>query len=767
MLSGIHCDEQQPPADVSKERGFGSVLRLSAFVSQKWGVYLSSECVNEESLKESSGSVDADANFSLTIEKPGDLSSLRWVQAPNGPEYDTDVVFSALNFKDVMYSFGKIQMKKPSFGLEFSGYDRDGKRRVMGIGTSSCIARRTKSVLRWDVPTSMTLEEAATVPVVYLTAAYALFEKAQLEKGDSVLVHAGTGGIGHAAIHLCQKRGIKVYATCAPHKRQYLVDYFGLDIQDIGSSRDTSFRELIFERTNGQGVTCVLNSLSGVLLDASLELVADHGHFCEIGKYDLQSNTKIGLKVLEKNVSYHAIELSYMFEHPRYSRKLQSMMTELLEKDEVAPLPVEVFAPENVTEGLRFLSSGKHRGKVLIGSMREFATSLHSAVSLNKSKQLSPQFHTSGRHIITGGLGGFGLELARWLLEKGAEHVVLTSRSGSLRSGWQRFRFNALLPKVSVSTVGCEDSLEDCATLLTLGLPASADSIISAPDSTVPLAGVWHVAGILQDTLFANMDQEKWNSVNKVKANGIRNLDEVLQGPNYADKGILFVGWSSVSALLGNAGQTNYAHANSVIDSVMNQRARAGLLGLSVQWGAIGSVGMLAQKDLDTRLSFGTATDRSLLVQSLDDSLTALGRLLATGFQGTVSCCRLEKNKVETVDGMSSANSVEATMSKMAEILGGEASDYDLHTPLRKFGLDSLSQIELVNWINANVKVRVTPAFISDTLSISGLLAYMTEHSLVAAPKAAPAEDVKQNNKIISEVDSTIIPATKNFGKCA
>merc|ERR1711884_394887 len=111
----------------------------------------------------------------------------------------------------------------------------------------------------------------------------------------------------------------------------------------------------------------------------------------------------------------------------------------------------------------------------------------------------------------------------------------------------------------------------------------------------------------------------------------------------------MFVGFSSVVALFGNSGQTNYAHANSVIDGVMNRCARAGLPGLSVQWGAIGSVSMLARKDMDARIPLGS--DYSLYVQNLDDSLAALGRLLvnpATA-RGIISCCRLEKNKTEVV----------------------------------------------------------------------------------------------------------------------
>jgi len=810
MVAGIAVEPQlrsgvtplHPPSALRM-----SALRADASGSSAAGVWLNCELLEEAAAIQASSKVACDANFSLTIERPGDLSSLRWVQAPNGPEYDTDVVFSALNFKDVMYSFGKIQMNKPSFGLEFAGYDRvEGtERRVMGIGVSSCIARRTKAALRWDVPEDMTLEQAATVPVVYLTAAFALFEKAGLREGDSVLVHAGTGGIGHAAIHLCMKRGIKVYATCAPHKKQYLVDYFGLPEADIGSSRDTSFRELVWECTGGCGVTCVLNSLSGPLLDASLEVVADFGHFCEIGKYDLQTNTKVGLKVFEKNVSYHAIELSFMFEHPRHSKRLQAMMSDLLARGEVAPLPTHVFSAHQVTDGLRFLSSGKHRGKVLIGSMMDFATSIFRASGASSTSessweevdklappalsakhtkgagltaaikplstaapQLCPQFRTHGRHIVTGGLGGLGLELAKWLVEHGASHVVLSSRSGELRSDWQRFRFGALQPQVSVTTVACDGSVEECKHLLSLGNPASNDSILAAPDTVEPLAGVWHAAGVLHDSLFFNMGAAQWDSVNQVKAEGVRNLDRALRDTNQNKS--LFVGFSSVAALFGNAGQTNYAHANSVIDSVMNQRSQDGLPGLSVQWGAMGSVGMLAHQDLDARIPVGTMQGRSLCVQRLDDSLVALGKLLADSGMGygTVSICRLEQDRALIAAETSSAGGTEVTpavaQSKLAEILGGDAMDYqDMDTPLRKFGLDSLSQIELVNWINANVTTRVTPSFLTETLSLGQLLEYMKSHAAVPA-SAQPVPDAEDAKAATVDADRTAaVPAPSDM----
>ena len=273
-----------------------------------------------------------------------------------------EVSYSALNFKDIMYAFGKLRLERPSFGLEFSGKDLRTGKMVMGIGTSSCIAHRVKPALCWDVPKGMALADAATIPVVYATSMFALFAKANLVGGQTALIHAGSGGIGHSAIYLCQSRNIEVFTTCAPHKRQYIKDTFGLDDDHIGSSRDTTFREQVLRMTGGEGVDCVLNSLSGECLHASLQCVRDFGHFCEIGKYDLQNNTRIGLKALERNVSYHAIDLATMFTHPRLSLTLGKIIQEGLDSGEIKPPPHKAFPAEDVQGALRFMSAG-HFGR--------------------------------------------------------------------------------------------------------------------------------------------------------------------------------------------------------------------------------------------------------------------------------------------------------------------------------------------------------------------------------------------------------------------
>lgn len=144
-------------------------------------------------------------------------------------------------------------------------------------------------------PGRRSLEEAATVPVAYATAYYALCVRGRMRRGEAVLVHAGTGGVGQAAIAIALHAGCSVYTTVGtPDKRAFLRSRFpALPDDNIGNSRDTSFEQLVLRRTRGRGVDLVLNSLAGDKLLASVRCLADGGRFLEIGKLDLSNNTAL------------------------------------------------------------------------------------------------------------------------------------------------------------------------------------------------------------------------------------------------------------------------------------------------------------------------------------------------------------------------------------------------------------------------------------------------------------------------------------------
>lgn len=174
--------------------------------------------------------------------------------------------------KDIVLASGKLIPGPESslfdciLGLEFSGRRNDTGERVMGMVPFKGIATTimTFKDLVWPIPKQWSLEDAATVPVVYITAYYALLVRGQLKAGESVLIHSGAGGVGQAAINICQSLHCRIFVTVGTEeKRLYIQNKFNIPDSNICSSRDISFEHKIKSLTKGKGVNVVLNSLTG------------------------------------------------------------------------------------------------------------------------------------------------------------------------------------------------------------------------------------------------------------------------------------------------------------------------------------------------------------------------------------------------------------------------------------------------------------------------------------------------------------------------
>ena len=254
----------------------------------------------------------------------GDLSTLSWHDGPLNAENMTQphirIQYASMNFRDVMVATGKINMddlfsrtqQSCIMGFEFSGVDQNGQR-VMGLASRGALAThidRSEACL-WKVPDHLTLEQAATLPMVYCTVYLAFFIESKIKRGESVLIHAGSGGVGIAAIHVALAYGLVVFTTVgSEEKKKFLLETFPqLNPLNIGNSRDTSFEEMIQMRTKGLGVDYVLNSLADDKLQASLRCLAVCGTFLEIGKYDIMNKTKIHMGHFDKKISFRAVFL--------------------------------------------------------------------------------------------------------------------------------------------------------------------------------------------------------------------------------------------------------------------------------------------------------------------------------------------------------------------------------------------------------------------------------------------------------------------------
>lgn len=315
-------DDQAPPFDINNyfySSQINKGLAINVLKNGQWGTYRHYLLQQEINISQR-----IDHCYANCLVR-GNLSSLTWLKGPLGTdtlgENCVRVHYAALNFKDVMLATGKLVSdvlesgrlnQLCALGLEYSGITKDNKR-TMGIAKSDALATHAEQddVFVWDCPESWTLEEAATVPVCYGTVYSALFMSARIEKGKKILIHAGSGGVGLAAIHVSFAYGLEVFTTVSTdEKRKYLLNLFPqLKAENIGNSRDVSFENLVMKQTNGKGVDYVLNSLAGDKLHASIRCLAKGGKFLEMGRFDLEKDTEIGLGHFLKGISFHAVTI--------------------------------------------------------------------------------------------------------------------------------------------------------------------------------------------------------------------------------------------------------------------------------------------------------------------------------------------------------------------------------------------------------------------------------------------------------------------------
>ena len=409
--------------------------------------------------------------------------------------------------------------------------------------------------------------------------------------GESILIHSGAGGIGQSAINICKHYECDIYVTVGnEEKKRFIVQEFGIPEQNIFSSRDVQFKYKILELTKGRGVDLVVNSLTGEKLDASYQLLTEGGRFVEIGKFDMVQNKQIGMFDFLKDISFIGVSVDVsLMKKPHFAEEFFQWMHENCRNGCVKPFNKIVFNANEADKAFRYMTTGKHIGKIIIKLREEEGFRgrlkfIHSPKKMIVTKKT--YFNPNKVYIIIGGLGGFGLELIHWMISMNARKFLLTSRNG-IKNFYQEFVINRLQKfgeELKFFNVSIEVLKNNCLTV------ESAQQVLSEAQNMAPIAGIFHLGIILNDCLIEKMTYEQFYESIDCKYKVFDNLDKLSRKLEYNLD--YFVVFSSVTCGKGNTGQTNYSFGNSMCERICEQRRRDGLHGLAIQFGPVGDVGV-------------------------------------------------------------------------------------------------------------------------------------------------------------------------------
>ena len=420
---------------------------------------------------------DIDRALNMSIGSVGLLDTLQFVDDVQYPqplladEIEIETKAIGVNFRDVLVALG--QVSSSYFGNECAGIVtrvgasasleyKAGDRITCGAQGSFKTYARCNVASAHKIPPDMAFATAAALPVVFTTAYYALMHWARISKGESVLIHSGAGGVGQAAIQLAQLVGTEIFVTVGTkEKKRMIMNRYGIPDDHIFTSRDLSFAKGIKRLTSGRGVDVVLNSLAGEGLRSSWESIAPFGRFIEIGKKDIYTpgvSALGGLSMMPfaKNVMFASVDLAMIIkENNKLMRELmKAIMSLACGKKIFAPEPLQVYGASQVEEAFRFMQSGKHSGKIVIEVDQD------DTVPVVPSLAPTYQFSPNATYLISGGLGGLGRSITRWMADRGARHFVLLSRSRSRNADVTAFVKNLIIKGINIATPPCDISDE-------------------------------------------------------------------------------------------------------------------------------------------------------------------------------------------------------------------------------------------------------------------------------------------------------------------
>ncbi|KAL9030209.1 MAG: hypothetical protein Q9196_001643 [Gyalolechia fulgens] len=760
---------------------------------------------------EAGGSVKKEQNIwleekaiEMTLDNVGSPDSLYFRQSDIlDTELGADQVIvrvsaSGVNFRDLLLVLGSLPWHAP--GLEGAGVVvRVGARvddlrvgdRVFYIVHEAGMANfvRLPSSRAHRLPEGLDMVGAASLPIAYSTAITSLVEVGRLRRGQTVLVHSASGAVGQACIMIAQHIGARIFATAgSAEKREFVAQTFGIPTPQIFSSRTSDFKEGILEVTDGRGVDLVVNSLSGLLLQSTWDLVAENGTFVEIGKKDLLENNYLPMRNFDKTVTFSAVDLRKLATaRPDAVKEWLSTIVRLIEGQKIMPIrPVTSVPISDVKTALRKLQSGQNIGKIV-------ATVGNASVMVERASPLKARseslLHPDATYLITGGTGGVGRALASWMIKKGARNLVLLGRSGASsakviqllkRYEGTQVRVRALACDVSSRSdmIRTVEALRDLPRVRGV-IHGALDLRVSPDEKTVKLE-----LTALKDIVFANATFEDWQQVMGPKVRGAWHLHEHFPKLDF------FVSLSSIVGVIGRIGTAIYAGTSTFLDAFSEYRIQLGMPAVTIDLPLVEGVGFAVDRGILEQLKahLGVTISEDQLYTVIEGAiigpssgLNARGRSLSWTLASKLEINHLAWEHFNPLSVMRRLRTASAGVKKssdeskklqdllkdgshclLLDALGDKVSsitmiDRDEITPDRSlldYGLDSLFSLELRNWIRRRLNVDVALKDIISARNLKALVERITPRTKDAGSISTCSTTEHAGNKAAQTAES-------------
>ncbi len=707
--------------------------------------------------------------FQLTMPLPGDLEQLAVVEAAPSEPQPGEVLVSVkavgINFRDVMAATGLLPSDAEpdpawlNLGLECSGLVTAVGKGVKRLKVGDTVVANRKGCLRsqlvvpeievWKIPGSIDHVPAATISTAFSTAYYSLVKVGKLRKGERVLIHLGTGGVGLAAIQIARMIGAEIFTTAgSPRKRKYLRQ---LGLSNVMDSRSLEFADEIMEKTNGAGVDIVLNALAGAAIDKGLSILAPCGRFIEIGKRDIYGDSPLGLRALRKNGSFLAVDMARMADdNAEMLAEVFSELGELFRNGKLQPLPAEVFPLNEASQAFERMAKAEHIGKVVI-------TIDPSQVRVQQSTDAPITLDPQGAYLVTGGLGGFGAEVATWMAQRGAGHLYLISRSGGASADAKQAIRRIRKAGAKVTALAAD-----------ITKPADVRGVFDRIGADGrPLRGVIHGAVVYDDEFIPQLNARRMKQVFAPKLFGAWNLHEATRSLDLD----FFALFSTFSVVWGNTRQANYVAANTFLDTLAAWRRQQGLPAISIQWSALLGGGLVERISELKEIFEAAGTPAIPLTESLpaldvllrkDDPVIGFAKVDWSRFSSVNQPVCNQPRLVDNVSGTSVGEgrilqevlaapeaSRDAIISEyitgeISRVLKTERTRISLDDPLQDLGLDSLNAFQLKNRLESDLSVSLQVANFLQKPTLRSLAELIAGE--IGAKGGAQAEAAVQSN---------------------